>query len=162
MAVIWITGLPGVGKTATAGLLCRQLRARGEACVLLDGDSLRLALATLGGGYDFESRRRLAHAYSELASLLEAQELTVIIATVSLLHEIHAENRRRFADYMEVLLICDEKTRLQRRMLHGLQVGVQVEAQFPPAPDLTLHSDAALPDEIALAIAQRWQGRHER
>lgn len=162
MAVIWITGLPGVGKSSAAAEVVEQLRHDGHACALLDGDQLRLALASLAGGYDADSRRRLAHAYGALAGVLDAQGLTVVVATVSLFHEVHAANRGRFADYWEVLLVCDEAVRVQRRSQAGPQVGIDIAAEPPVAPDLELRSDALSAESIAQAIVTQWRGRHGR
>jgi adenylylsulfate kinase-like enzyme len=162
MPVIWITGLPGAGKSSTAAAVVERLRRDGDACVQLDGDQLRLALAPLAGGYDIDSRRRLAHAYGALAALLDAQGLTVVVATVSLFHEIHAANRARFAEYLEVLLVCDEAMRARRRSQEGPQVGIDIAAELPVAPDLALRSDALPPAAIARAILTQWRDRHGR
>lgn len=162
MPVIWITGLPGVGKSSAAAAVVEQLRRDGQACALLDGDQLRLALAPLAGGYDIDSRRRLALAYCALAAILDAQGLTVVVATVSLFHEIHAATRARFAEYLEVLLACDEATRARRRSQDGPQVGVDIAAELPVAPDLALRSDSLPAEAIAQAIVTRWRERHGR
>jgi adenylylsulfate kinase-like enzyme len=159
MAVIWITGLPGVGKTEVARSLATHLRARGEPCVVLDGDELRTALAPLDGGYEAAARRRLALAYSNLAALVSSQGNTAVVATVSLIADVHRENRSRFARYLEVLLSCGEAERARRRppeSLRGARHGVDIAPEFPDMPDLSLTTDAATPESLALRILERW------
>ncbi|MEP2654072.1 MAG: adenylyl-sulfate kinase [Paraglaciecola sp.] len=51
--VLWITGFPGSGKTTTANLISEQLKLRGIAPVLLDGDQLRKVFG-VAGGYSIE------------------------------------------------------------------------------------------------------------
>ena len=167
MPLIWITGLPGVGKTCAAEAVVARLRGDGEACLLLDGDRLRQALAPLAGGYDEHSRRRLAHAYANLAGVVAEQGTTVVVATVSLFAEVHARNRCAFARYLEVLLVCDEAERERRRPRAALgaapQVGRDLAAEWPDAPELILDSGALSSDAIAAHIVARWQaGEHAR
>ena len=95
-------------------------------------------------------------------TILDAQGLTVVVATVSLFHEIHAATRTRFAEYLEVLLACDEATRARRRSQDGPQVGVDIAAELPIAPDLVLRSDSLPAEAIAQAIVTRWHERHGR
>jgi len=159
MAVIWITGLPGVGKTAVACALAAHLRAHGESCVVLDGDELRAALAPLDGGYDAAARRRLALAYSNLAALISAQGHTAVVATVSLIADVHRENRARFARYLEVLLTCEQAERDRRRPpdgLRGARHGVEIASEFPAEPHLAFATDATAPESLALRILARW------
>jgi adenylylsulfate kinase len=165
MSVIWITGLPGVGKSSAAAALVARLRGAGEACLVLDGDELRQALAPLAGGYDEDARRRLARTYANLAGIATRQDLTAVVATVSLFDEIHACNRTAFATcYVEVLLVCADAERERRRPRARLgadaQVGVEIRAEWPRSPDLVLDSGELRPDEIAARIVEHCLASH--
>jgi adenylylsulfate kinase-like enzyme len=160
MGLIWITGLPGVGKSTVARALVDRLRNVGEQALLLDGDTLRETLAPLAGGYDENARRRLAQTYANLAALVSAQGSTVVTATVSLFAELHAANRTRFARYLEVLLECEEGERQRRRppaTMEGPRHGDAIVAELPAAPHLVLATDAAIADELADRIFRRWR-----
>jgi len=159
MGVIWITGLPGVGKSSAAAAVVALLHEAGERALLLDGDRLRAALAPLGGGYGERDRRRLAEVYANLAADASAQGITAVVATVSLFADVHARNRERFARYLEVLLACDEAERERRRPrpVDGApEVGRDIPAEWPLAAELRLDSGAASPAQIGARIVARW------
>ena len=158
MPVIWITGLPGSGKTELASMLAKQLAEADETCLLLDGDALRDALAPLAGGYDESTRRRLAETYSNLAALADAQGLTCVVATVSLFAAVHAMNRARFTRYLEILLACDDAER-ERRRPSGARVGRDIEPEWPRDPHLVFDTGALRADEIAKRAADFWRSR---
>lgn len=160
MPVIWITGLPGVGKSSVAREVAARLHAAGETALLLDGDALRDALSPLDGGYDVPSRRRLAQAYANLAALASAQGLTAVVATVSLIADVHRENRARFTRYLEVLLSCADAERERRRAsatLAGPRHTIEIAPEFPVEPHLSLATDAMSPDALAERILERWR-----
>ena len=160
MRVIWITGLPGVGKSSVARELATRLRSDGEPCVLLDGDTLRDALAPLRTGYDEDTRRAFAHSYAHLAAIVASQHVTAVVATVSLFAEVHRANRARFARYLEVMLVCDDAERERRRpaaTLEGPRHSIEIAPEFPNEAHLVLSGDEARPSELAARILERWR-----
>lgn len=160
MPVIWITGLPGVGKTRVAREVVARLRAGGEASLLLDGDALRDALSPLAGGYDAPARRRLAETYANLAALASTQGLTAVVATVSLIADIHRANRARFSRYLEVLLTCTDAERERRSAnlaLTGPRHGIEIAPEFPTEPHLSFSTDTVAPNVLAERILERWR-----
>ncbi len=101
--VVWITGLPGVGKTTLARALVDALLLKtGVRAVHLDGDSMRFALSSFE--HTASARRELAIVYQGLAQMFSNQGFVVIVSTVSLFHDIHASNRERLVRYFEVFL----------------------------------------------------------
>jgi adenylylsulfate kinase len=104
--VLWITGLSGAGKTTLAKALLPHM---GPRVVLLDGDELRTALNLADSGFDKESRKGLAFTYARLARMIALQRFTVVVATISLFHELHAWNRAHLPGYYEVWLDVPEE-----------------------------------------------------
>jgi adenylylsulfate kinase-like enzyme len=179
MPCIWITGLSGSGKTTLAREVVSTLMAAGvPAPVSLDGDQLRLALSNLvaEGSYSRDGRLKLARTYAQLCSLLSSQGLTVVIATMSLFHEVHDWNKENIPGYFEVLLVndLDELIANDGKGLYGAhpiagdpeRVGIDIPAEFPKAADLQLvDSRREPPQDLAARVvtafcqAQRQGGR---
>jgi len=101
--VIWITGLSGTGKSTLAGALVERLRKKSPRVILLDGDDLREAFGRVAG-HERKDRLELAYGYGRLCRLLSSQGFDVVIATISMFHEVHDWNRRHLPNYLEVYL----------------------------------------------------------
>ena len=80
--VIWITGLPGSGKSKIARALERELFSQGKHVTYLDANTLRLSLSS---DLDFSegSRHEQARRLAEVANLFMHSGLIVIVSTVS-------------------------------------------------------------------------------
>lgn len=143
--VVWITGLPGVGKTTLAGALVDTLFDKtGVRAVHLDGDLMRSALSSFD--HKANARRELALAYQGLAQMLADQGFVVIVSTVSLFQEIHESNREKLIRYFEVFLDIPRET-LENGPRSKLYKGppvldVSQAAEFPRNPHLRLDLDA--------------------
>lgn len=81
-AVIWLTGLPGAGKTTIARLVERRLYDRGCYTVVLDGDEVRQGLCA-DLGFSPEDRAENIRRAGEVAALLFEQGCLVLCAFVS-------------------------------------------------------------------------------
>jgi bifunctional enzyme CysN/CysC len=80
--VVWLTGLPGSGKSTIANIVERKLAALGRQTMLLDGDNLRQGLnADLG--FDAASRSENVRRVGEVAKLMVDAGLIVLVALVS-------------------------------------------------------------------------------
>lgn len=120
--VLWITGLSGAGKSTLAALAAARLRDRGRAVALLDGDELREILGAADvcpSNHGREARIALAMRYARLCRLLAEQGVLVVIATISLFHEVHAWNRANLPGYFEAYLKVPVEE-LRRRDPKGL------------------------------------------
>ncbi len=156
--VFWITGLSGAGKST----LARALQARLPQSILLDGDELRAVLGATRSGFDRESRLELARTYARLCKLLAGQGHTVIMATISLFHEIHAWNRENLPGYREIFLDVPEDVR-RRRDPKGLyaaaqtgsvrqMAGAETPVDMPEAPHLVLPTASLSLDDCVAAV----------
>jgi adenylylsulfate kinase-like enzyme len=146
--LIWITGLPGSGKTTLGDSLVKVFRESGETIVHLDGDQLRDAIK-IPIGYDLNSRKLLARSYQSLSKLLIQQNFSVVVTTVSMFHEIHSSNRVLFQNYYEIFLDVelDFRIRSNRENLYSKSMNVPGASQtveLPRNPDLTLRVDEVL------------------
>jgi bifunctional enzyme CysN/CysC len=147
-AVVWLTGLPGAGKSTLARALERRLFNRGGAPILLDGDTLR---AGLNGDLGFapkdraENIRRLA----EVATHLARNGHIAIVAAVSPSLEDRA-SARRIADelFREVYVatsadVCESRDpkghyrKARTGQLPGF-TGIDGSYQAPVGAELTI------------------------
>jgi adenylyl-sulfate kinase len=90
---IWLTGIPGAGKTTVARATERLLNQLGIPCCVLDGDELRSGLSSdlgLSRADRSEQARRVAHVAITLAS----SGVVPIVALVSPYAEDRDEARR--------------------------------------------------------------------
>jgi adenylylsulfate kinase len=147
-SVVWITGLSAAGKTTIASALVGELRARGDAALLLDGDAVRRAIQAQDAGHDRGGRLRNAYRIARLACLIAQQDIIAVVATMSLFHEIHAWNRANFPRYLEVLLDVSAEV-LRQRDPKGLYAdlfsgkeenvaGFDLAVEIPRAPDMII------------------------
>jgi adenylylsulfate kinase-like enzyme/phosphohistidine swiveling domain-containing protein len=130
---------------------------------LLDGDALREVIAE-DLGHSTGNRRNSAMRNARLCRMLSSQGADVVCPTISLFHEVQRWNRENIPGYCEIYLRVpmDE---LQRRDSKGIYaaahrgdlrdvVGLDVPAEVPEAPDLTLDNFGAL--DSSGAVEQIW------
>ena len=80
--VVWLTGLPGSGKTTIARLVERHIRKLGLPVEVLDGDEVRKSLSPELG---FSKQDREAHARRVvyISNLLCRNGVVTIVALIS-------------------------------------------------------------------------------
>lgn len=81
-ATIWLTGLPGSGKSTIAIELERRLHTLGHACFVLDGDNIRHGLSR-DLGFKPEQRTENIRRVAEVARLLNDAGVIAISAFIS-------------------------------------------------------------------------------
>ena len=156
--------MSGAGKTTVGRELWRRLRAAGRSVFFLDGDALREAVAE-DLGHSTADRRKSAMRNARLCKLLSSQGQDVVCPTISMFHKVQRWNRENIPGYREIYLRVplDE---LQRRDSKGIYagahrgdlrdvVGLDVPAELPEAPDLTLDNFGEL-DSMA-AVDRIWR-----
>jgi adenylylsulfate kinase-like enzyme len=162
--VVWLTGLPNSGKTTIANLLVEQARAQSISAVRLDGEELRAMLPTQAG-FTAPERLRLGSYYGSLASYLAAQGHLVVVATVSLFHEVHAWNRAHINCYFEVFVEASLDVRMERdarQVYDHIEhvVGADIPAEVPLSPDMVVVNDAgADPASLATHVLSAFSAR---
>lgn len=80
--IISIMGLAGAGKTTTAKALAKELKARGEQVIIIDGDEFRGIFGL--GKYDKASRIAYTAQRTALCIGLAKQDFIVVSAVIGL------------------------------------------------------------------------------
>jgi len=146
---IWITGLSGAGKSTLAIEVCQILRNNGETVVFLDGDQLREVFGAVDNSkenHGREGRLSLAMQYAHLCHVIAKQGVTLVIATISMFHEVHKWNRDNLPNYFEVFLKVpiEELKRRDPKQIYlrydegelSDVAGLDLEVDEPKTPDL--------------------------
>jgi sulfate adenylyltransferase/3'-phosphoadenosine 5'-phosphosulfate synthase len=115
---IWFTGLSGAGKSTITGHVVEELRRRGVAVEILDGDIVRENLSK-GLGFSKEDRDVNIRRIGFVADLLTRNRVFVLVAAISPYREVRDEVRAMVGDFIEVHVDCSIEE-LTRRDVKGL------------------------------------------
>ena len=100
---VWLTGPPASGKSTIAGEFVRRLAEEGVPVAWLESDALRPILAP-GAGYSRPERNAFYAALADLAALLSAQGLNVLIDATAPRRSHRDRLRKRVPDLLEILV----------------------------------------------------------
>lgn len=103
--VIWLTGLPGSGKSSIADEVERELFRQGIRTYVLDGDAVRQTLSA-DLGFSAEDRRENVRRVAEAARMMMDAGLVVLVSLVSPFRADRDAARELFAndDFFEVFV----------------------------------------------------------
>ncbi|MFQ3616803.1 MAG: adenylyl-sulfate kinase [Cyanobacteriota bacterium] len=110
---VWFTGLSGAGKTTIRMAVEKELRDRGLAVEVLDGDIVRQHL-TKGLGFSKEDRDENIRRIGFVAHLLSRNGVIVLVSAISPYRNVRDEMRDRIGNFVEVyvnapLSVCEER-----------------------------------------------------
>jgi bifunctional enzyme CysN/CysC len=160
---VWLTGLPGAGKSTIARALEARFAERGRPCAVLDGDDLRSGL-NRDLGFSREDRRENIRRTAEVARMMNDAGVVAICALVSPYREDREAARAAIGPgrFLEVHLSADLATcekrdpkGLYRKARRGeLQdlTGVASPYEAPDAPAIALDTGALDLEECVRAV----------
>lgn len=163
---IWITGLSGSGKSTTAYAIEARLLAEGIACHVLDGDNLRHGI-NKDLGFTLHDRTENIRRTAEIAKLFSEAGLIAIVSLISPLASDRAMARDIIGAeaFIEVFMstpieVCerrDPKALYKQARLDQIQnfTGITSPYQAPAAPDISVSSENATPDDLAAIVVAR-------
>ena len=148
--MVWLTGLPGSGKTTIARELEPELKKRGWCVEVLDGDEIRQNLSK-GLGFSREDRETHLKRVTYVAKLLSRNGVAVIAAFISPYRNIREYARRETTNFLEVYVKCSVEG-CARRDPKGLYkkasageikdlTGPQDLYEEPTKPDLVIDTE---------------------
>lgn len=163
-AVLWVTGLPGCGKSTLANALEVELFHQGVHTVILDGDTIRQTLSE-DLGFSPEDRSENVRRVARVAQLLLETGCVVIVTLVSPYREDRALARSLFADgdFVEIFVdtpvsVCAERdpkglyARAKDDPTMNL-TGVTSPYEVPEAPEVHIDGTAPVTESLARLLA---------
>jgi adenylylsulfate kinase len=102
---IWITGLPGSGKSTITRELTALLAAEGVRPAVLESDAMRTAL-TPEPTYQKDERDRFYLQLAEIGRLLVGQGIPVILDATANRRAYRDQGRERIGRFIEVFVRC--------------------------------------------------------
>lgn len=181
---LWITGLPGSGKSTIAGALEPMLEKARVLYVTLALDQLRTFL-TPEPAYTDEEREVVYRSLVMMARLLTIHSSkNVIIDATGNRRRFRQLARERIPEFAEVYVSCPLETCIQRETgrdvqfvekdlyrraaegaLQGQLPGVSVPYEKPENPEVVVDSDRMTPEEAAGKIMDyirsRWLNKNK-
>jgi adenylylsulfate kinase len=161
--VIWLTGLPGSGKTTTASSLREYFENLGYKVENLDGDEVRTNLSA-GAGFSKEERERHALRVTYVGKLLARNGVVVIVSLISPFRSFRSKAREMIGDFVEVFVNCplevcikrDPKGLYKKAMMGEINdlTGLQDPYEEPLSPEITIDTHSSTVDECVEKIVE--------
>lgn len=153
--VLWLTGLPGAGKTTLANGTVRALARRGLHAVALDSDALRQVM-TPEPEYTEAERDRVYATLGWMAVQVAAAGGMAVVSGTAPRRRYRDRVREQVGHFIEVHLICDGEE-LRRRDPKGLYAAAR-RGQVTTLPGAGAVYEAPLTAEIELNTAAHAPG----
>ncbi len=158
---VWMTGLPGSGKTTIALELKERLEALGRNVEILDGDEVRKGLSS-DLGFSKEDRQQHAKRVTFVAKVLSRNGVIVLVGLISPFRAFRQFARDEIGDFIEVFVdtsleecIRRDPKGLYKKALAGEineLTGLQDPYEPPIGPEVWLRTEDGTPSEAAEAI----------
>jgi len=161
-SVIWLTGLPGSGKSTIADHVADLLRAGGQPTERLDGDAVRALFP--GTGFSREAREEHLRRVGYMASRLEAHGTTVVASFVSPYRASRDAIRAMCRNFVEVW-VSTPLEECERRDPKGLYAkarrgeakqvtGVDDPYEAPEHPEVVIDTTGMTAEEAARRVLE--------
>lgn len=115
---IWVTGLPGSGKSVVSEALVKLLERKGIHAQLLSSDALR-KVVTPKPIYSLEERDMVYDTLVYVALLLTQNGVNVVIDATGNLRRYRDNVRKQISGFMEAYLVCPLEVCMEREAKRG-------------------------------------------
>jgi adenylylsulfate kinase len=175
---VWVTGLPGSGKSVVSQALHKILKQKGIHTQLLASDDLRKVL-TPKPTYSLEERDIVYATLVYIAKLLTRNSLNVIIDATGNLRRYRENARKQIPRFTEAYLECPLEVCIQRETKRGKTYqapkkiykralkgkaptvpGIGQPYEQPLDPDVTIDTTKNSPEQAAQEILQKLLEKH--
>jgi adenylylsulfate kinase len=161
--VVWLTGLPGSGKTTIARNLIPKLREAGLKVELFDGDEVRKQLSP-DLGFTKKDREIHARRVVYLSKLLARNGIVSVVSLISPYREFREFARTEIGEFFEVYVkasleacIKRDPKGLYKKALNGEindLTGLQDVYEEPQSPEVLVETENETVDDSTQKILQ--------
>lgn len=170
---IWITGLPGSGKSIISQILLKLLKQKNIHAQLLASDTLRKVL-TPKPTYSLKERDIVYATLTYIAKLLTQNGINVIIDATGNLRRYRENARKQIPHFMEAYLECPLEICIQRenqrrktfqapKQIYAKAIkgeaptvpGIGQPYEPPLNPEITINTTKSTPEQAAQKILQK-------
>lgn len=174
---VWVTGLPGSGKSVISEALLRLLEREGVPAQLLSSDALRKVL-TPKPTYSLEERDVVYATLVYVAKLLTENGVNVVIDATGNLRRYRDEARRQIPRFTEAYLECPLNVCVEREAKRGETYqaprgiysraktgksstvpGVGQPYEPSPNPEISINTEKYSSDKCAKKMLQKILGK---
>jgi len=167
---VWVTGLPGSGKSVISQALLKKLKAKGVNAQFLSSDMLR-KVVTPKPSYSLEERDIVYATLVFIAKLLTENGVNVVIDATGNLRRYRDEARKQIVRFIEAYLRCPLDICIERESKRGITFhapkdiykkgktgksstvpGLGAPYEPPLKPEVTVDSEKLSPEECAQKI----------
>jgi len=157
---LWFTGLSGAGKTTLSRCVFLELRRRGLAAELLDGDIIRTNFSS-ELGFSRHDRDVNVRRIGFVSHLLNRHGVISVVAAIAPYAQARAQNRELLENYVEVFVDCPLEV-TERRDVKGLYAraragqianftGVSDPYEAPVDAEIVCHTDR---EDVAASVGK--------
>lgn len=162
--VVWLTGLPGAGKTTIARIVENELRGKGVNVEVLDGDEVRKNLSP-ELGFSKQDRETHAKRVVYISKLLSRNNVVTLVALISPYRAFRQYARETIGrDFVEVWVKASSET-CRKRDPKGLYkkaeegkitnlTGPQDPYEPPTNPEMVIDTENEGPDASARKVVE--------
>ncbi len=115
---VWVTGLPGSGKSVISEALVKFLEVKGMHAQLLSSDALRKVM-TPKPSYSLDERDSVYDTLIHIAELLTRNGVNTVIDATGNLRPYRESARERIPCFIEVYLECTLEVCMEREAKRG-------------------------------------------
>jgi adenylylsulfate kinase len=167
---VWVTGLPGSGKSVISHALLEKLKTKDISAQILSSDMLR-KVVTPKPSYSLEERDIVYATLVFIAKLLTENGVNVIIDATGNLRRYRDEARKQISRFIEAYIHCPLDVCIERESKRGITFhapkdiykksaigksstvpGLGAPYEPPLKPEVTVDSEELSPEECAQKI----------
>ena len=158
---LWLTGLPGSGKSTVTQALVKLLRSRSIDPAVLESDTFRKYFSP-HATYEEDDRERFYQGMVEVARMFLEKEIPVILDATGNRRAYRDPARKLLPAFAEIYVDCPLETCIERdpkglyqkaRAGQATHVpGLQAEYEPPLHPEVHLRSDREDPESAARKV----------